>query len=208
MVTRKHLPTSVGVSPLESPHRPQSPPTRKHLPASVGVSRQIQDAQLVGIGSQSTPHSGGGFSLMTLERNGLVIPSQRPPHLGGGYSRRLRHACARDFPSQSTPHFDGGFSQREPLATALNDSQSPPHFGGGFSVNAHATARQQLIIANTSPLRWGFLQVIKMEYCALRGSSQTPPHPPWAFLQTQQPSPTPVGVAPVARSPHSGGGFS
>jgi hypothetical protein len=53
-------PTSVGVSLCRRLKTALWLP--EHLPTPVGVSRQIQDAQLVGIGSQSTPHFGGGFS--------------------------------------------------------------------------------------------------------------------------------------------------
>jgi hypothetical protein len=38
-------------------------------------------------------------------------------------------------------------------------SQTPPHSGGGFSLADLARYLRQPNLANTSPLRWGFLKI-------------------------------------------------
>ncbi len=50
-----------------------------------------------------------------------------------------------------------GFLKGEILGQGRQDSQTPPHSGGGFSQAFQHRAMLGVNLANTSPLRWGFL---------------------------------------------------
>jgi hypothetical protein len=131
------------------------------------------------------------------------------PHFGGGFSLPDPGRCQVGVASQTPPHFGGSFS--------AVDGSTPPeerprkHFPAsvGVSRGGHRRVSRCLCLANTSPLRWGFL-VEDIEGflgvfasqtsprsgggLSIRDSSRTPPKWGSVNLRLALDPHTPVGV--------------
>ena len=169
--------------------------------------------------SQPPPHFGGGFSSFCFTCLKLLGGPRKAHPTPVGVSRWIapmpRYPAG---PSQSTPHSGGGFSglTRSGAITLAISQAHPTSVGVPRAGQPGGAARQ---LANTSPLRWGFLA--KETLAAVDSSlANTSPlrweyflelhhiPPPWGSLVLAA-SPTLVGVDPACKTqPHLRGRLS
>jgi len=124
-----------------------------------------------------------------------VTATRKHTRFGGGFSGRLIKLLSAN--SQTPPHSGGGWSTAIDNDQAMPISQSRPHLGGGFSVCGVSWWMVCLTwLANTSPLRWGFLHWVSHTCLALAMPRKHLPTSVGVILALTSPSWTRVSLSP------------